>query len=43
VFDPALSVTVQGHYMVYPQRHAKREQVRTFIEWLRRQVEKTIG
>jgi DNA-binding transcriptional LysR family regulator len=42
VFDPTLSVTVQGHYMVYPQRHAKREQVRTFIEWLRGQVEKII-
>jgi DNA-binding transcriptional LysR family regulator len=41
VFDNAIAVTVQGHYMVYPQRHAKREQVKTFIEWLRRQAEKT--
>jgi DNA-binding transcriptional LysR family regulator len=38
VFDNAIEVTVQGHYMVYPQRHAKREQVRTFIDWLRLQA-----
>jgi DNA-binding transcriptional LysR family regulator len=38
VFDEACAIPVQGHYMVYPQRHAKREQVRAFIDWLRLQA-----
>jgi DNA-binding transcriptional LysR family regulator len=38
VFDTALALTIQGHYMVYPHRHAKREQVRVFIDWVRGQT-----
>jgi len=39
LFDPALAVTVQGHWVVYPARHAKRPEVETFVHWLRDQGE----
>jgi DNA-binding transcriptional LysR family regulator len=41
LFDSSYAINVQGHYMVYPSRHAKREQVRVFIDWLRLQADQT--
>jgi DNA-binding transcriptional LysR family regulator len=41
LFDSSHAINVQGHYMVYPSRHAKREQVRVFIDWLRLQADQT--
>jgi DNA-binding transcriptional LysR family regulator len=35
VFDTSWALTIQGHFMVYPQSHGKREYVRAFIDWLR--------
>lgn len=39
LFDPALAVTVQGHFVVYPARHAKRAEVEAFVHWLLSQTE----
>ena len=35
VFEDQLSLEVQGHFMVYPVRHASRPEVKCFVEWLR--------
>lgn len=35
VFEDRLSLEVQGHFMVYPARHASRPEVKCFVEWLR--------
>ena len=35
VFEDQLSLEVQGHFMVYPARHASRPEVKCFVEWLR--------
>jgi LysR family glycine cleavage system transcriptional activator len=35
VFEERMAVEVQGHFMVYPARHASRPEVRSFVEWLR--------
>jgi LysR family glycine cleavage system transcriptional activator len=35
VFDPAWSLPVQAHFLVYPARHAQRSEVLSFVEWLR--------
>ncbi len=35
VFEDRLSLEVQGHFMVYPARHASRLEVKCFVEWLR--------
>jgi DNA-binding transcriptional LysR family regulator len=35
VFKEAQVMSIQGHFMVYPERHAKRSQVAAFLEWLR--------
>jgi DNA-binding transcriptional LysR family regulator len=34
LFDPAMAVTVQGHFVVYPARHGKRPEVEAFVQWL---------
>ncbi|RYX97334.1 MAG: LysR family transcriptional regulator [Comamonadaceae bacterium] len=34
VFDPALCIGVQGHFVVYPERHGHRPEVTRFLEWL---------
>lgn len=39
LFDPGLALTIQGHYLVYPARHAKRPEVEAFGQWLRGQAE----
>jgi DNA-binding transcriptional LysR family regulator len=35
VFEDTLSLQVQGHFMVYPARHASRPEVQCFVAWLR--------
>jgi DNA-binding transcriptional LysR family regulator len=39
VFDPAWSIPVQGHFVVYPHRHGYRSEVIQFLEWLRVQAQ----
>jgi len=41
LFDPTMAVTVQGHFVVYPARHAKRPEVEAFLHWLHAQTEAT--
>jgi LysR family glycine cleavage system transcriptional activator len=38
IFDPAWSLLVRGHFIVYPERHAQREEVVRFVAWLREEV-----
>jgi DNA-binding transcriptional LysR family regulator len=38
VFDPAWNIPVQGHFVVYPQRHGFRSEVAQFLEWIRSQA-----
>jgi len=38
VFDEAMCVQVQAHFMVYPARHAARPEVKSFVEWLREEA-----
>jgi DNA-binding transcriptional LysR family regulator len=38
VFDPALSLDVEAHFMVYPARHASRPEVKLFLHWLREEA-----
>lgn len=35
IFDPGWAVPVQGHFLVYPERHARRHEVAAFCAWLR--------
>ncbi|MEY5099539.1 MAG: hypothetical protein RJA36_2258 [Pseudomonadota bacterium] len=39
VFEDAMSLEVQGHFLVYPARHASRPEVRHFIDWLREEAQ----
>lgn len=39
LFDPALALTIQGHFVVHPARHAKRPEVEAFVHWLLEQAE----
>jgi LysR family glycine cleavage system transcriptional activator len=39
VFEEGLSVPVQGHFLVYPARHAHRPQVQQFVQWLKEETE----
>lgn len=41
LFGLEQSITVQAHFLVYPARHAKRRPVAAFLEWVRRQAEKS--
>lgn len=34
VFDPAMTVLVKAHFVVYPPRHAKRPAVEAFLAWI---------
>jgi DNA-binding transcriptional LysR family regulator len=34
VFEPASAIEVQAHFVVYPERHGYRSEVRQFMEWL---------
>lgn len=38
VFGEDLSLEVQGHFMVYPARHASRPEVQQFIQWVREEA-----
>ena len=38
IFDPAWSLLVRAHFIVYPERHAQRPEVVEFVSWLREQV-----
>ena len=38
IFDPAWSLLVRAHFIVYPERHAQRPEVVEFVSWLRKQV-----
>ena len=38
VFEEKMSIEVQGHFMVYPARHASRPEVKSFVEWLREEA-----
>jgi DNA-binding transcriptional LysR family regulator len=39
LFDASRATTVQGHFLVYPARHAKRPEVETFVQWLHAQAD----
>ena len=38
VFDPAMAVEVQAHFLVYPERHGGRSEVLQFVDWLASEV-----
>lgn len=38
VFDPAWALTVQGHFVVYPERHGYRSEVAQFLQWISEQA-----
>jgi LysR family glycine cleavage system transcriptional activator len=38
VFDPEWSLPVEAHFLVYPERHARRTEVAQFLAWLREQA-----
>ncbi|WP_309683389.1 LysR substrate-binding domain-containing protein [Polaromonas sp.] len=38
VFDPAWAISVQAHFVVYPERHSYRPEVAQFLAWLRMQA-----
>jgi DNA-binding transcriptional LysR family regulator len=38
VFGLDMAVRVQAHFLVYPERHAKRKPVARFLEWVRRRA-----
>ena len=38
VFEEELSLQVQAHFMVYPARHASRNEVKSFVQWLREEA-----
>ncbi|MDE2253868.1 MAG: LysR family transcriptional regulator [Betaproteobacteria bacterium] len=37
-FGPERALTIQGHFLVYPARHAKRAEVEIFAQWLLEQA-----
>jgi len=39
LFDASRATTVQGHFLVYPARHAKRAEIETFVHWLQREAQ----
>lgn len=38
VFDPAMELNVQAHFVVYPERHGYRSEVIQFLDWLDSEV-----
>jgi DNA-binding transcriptional LysR family regulator len=41
LFDVARALSVEGHFVVYPARHARRSAVEAFVHWLRVQADAT--
>ena len=39
LFDAARALTIEGHFVVYPARHAKRPEVEAFVRWLHAQAD----
>jgi LysR family glycine cleavage system transcriptional activator len=39
VFGEKLSLEVQGHFLVYPARHAARAEVQHFLQWLKEEAQ----
>jgi LysR family glycine cleavage system transcriptional activator len=39
VFEEQLSMEVQAHFMVYPARHGSRPEVKSFVQWVRDEVQ----
>jgi LysR family glycine cleavage system transcriptional activator len=39
VFGEQMSMEVQAHFVVYPERHASKPEVRSFMAWLRDEVQ----
>lgn len=39
VFGPDWALEVQGHFLVYPARHAARPEVKAFLEWMRQEAQ----
>jgi LysR family glycine cleavage system transcriptional activator len=39
VFGEKLSLEVQGHFLVYPARHAARPEVQHFLQWLKEEAQ----
>lgn len=39
VFDPSWHIPVQGHFVVYPERHGYRSEVTQFLEWISEQTQ----
>ena len=39
VFGEKLSLEVQGHFLVYPARHAARPEVQHFLQWLKEEAD----
>ena len=42
VFHADWGITVNAHFMVYPERNAQREEVAQFIAWMREQAENSL-
>ncbi len=38
LFDAQRALIIQGHYLVYPARHARRAEVGSFVQWLLEQA-----
>jgi DNA-binding transcriptional LysR family regulator len=43
LFNPAWSLPVQAHFLVYPARHSKRHEVETFSQWVLAQAGQDAG
>lgn len=39
IFSPQQSMTIEGHFMVYPAQHSKRKDVEAFTQWLKDQAQ----
>jgi LysR family glycine cleavage system transcriptional activator len=39
IFDPAWSIPVQAHFVVYPERHGYRSEVSQFLQWISEQTQ----
>jgi len=43
VFPKAMAISVKGHFVVYPERHAKRPAVEAFVDWIHQEAARTMG
>lgn len=43
VFGHDMVLEVQGHFLVYPARHAARPEVKAFLEWMRQEAQSNAG